>query len=41
MLVTLDWVLICDLVALLSGIILGVMLMASHHHMRLEMDEES
>jgi hypothetical protein len=35
---TLDWVLICDLVALLGGIILGV-IMVPHHHLHVEMDE--
>jgi hypothetical protein len=36
---TLDWVFICDLVALLGGIILGVT-MGPHHHLHVEMDDE-
>jgi hypothetical protein len=37
---TLDWVFVYDLVALLGGIVLGVFLMNPHHHLHVEMDDE-
>jgi hypothetical protein len=38
LMVTLDWVLVYDLVALFAGIILGVSLISSHHRMHVSMD---
>jgi hypothetical protein len=38
--VPLDWVFIYDLLSLFSGIVLGVVLMSSHHRLHLEMDDQ-